>query len=489
MKIKFDNSHSVSAKDTIVLFTHPGFEFKNLPTKLYFIRTYGTESYFRDLKNSLYLPADKEANLVVVPVKNGGDIDDDIIRSAAAQAVRCAGAQGVEKIKVALPIIDGYGIERMAQLLTEGIVIGGYCFDKYKTDDSESSLTVTESVLLGLEKGAQELVLRTALVSENTNLCRTMVNSGTEEINPDSIEKEAKLISKHKNISLSVLNEKKLLSKKMNLICAVGRAGRYRPRILELKYKGGSSSKGWTALVGKGVTFDTGGLDIKNAAGMLDMRYDMAGAATVLYTIKSIAELNLPVNVYAVIPLVENSVDSESYKPGDVFVSYSGKSVHVQNTDAEGRLILADAIAYAEKDLKADRIIDVATLTGACSITFGDHYAALITEDNTLNDDLTGSAEYTGEKIWRLPMNRAYEKMIKSDFADLMNVAGERKAGTIVGAAFLKQFVNKSRWAHIDIASTAWSDSAGSLYGKYSTGFGVRLLTAFLSEEWRADKE
>lgn len=217
-------------------------------------------------------------------------------------------------------------------------------------------------------------------------------------------------------------------------------------------------------------------MNLKPSASIEDMRSDMAGAASCLYAIRAAAQLKLKKNIIAVIPLCENMLSNKSYRAGDVFTAYNGKNVEVGNTDAEGRLILADAVAYAEKALKPDYIVDIATLTGACLVCFGELIAALLSNDDALADMIYNSGEATGEKVWRLPMDKGYEELIKSDIADFKNTGHGRNAGTIVGATFIKKFIKDVAWAHIDIAGTSWFSKARGYKPKYATGYGVRLF-------------
>jgi leucyl aminopeptidase len=263
---------------------------------------------------------------------------------------------------------------------------------------------------------------------------------------------------------------------KMGLILAVNKGSAKPPQLAVLKYRGDYQDKKFIALVGKGITFDSGGMNLKPSGHIEDMRTDMAGAAAAMYTLKSAAELKLARNLYAVLPLTENMLSNDSYRPGDVFTAYNGTTVEIGNTDAEGRLVLADALAFTEKILKPDCIIDIATLTGACLATFGELMAGYVTTDDGLGKVLEEAGAATGELIWRLPLIKDYEENVKSDIADICNISSEKNAGTIMGGIFLKNFVKTKRWAHIDIASTARATKPRGYRPKNATGFGVRLL-------------
>ncbi|MDX6634696.1 MAG: leucyl aminopeptidase, partial [Solirubrobacterales bacterium] len=248
------------------------------------------------------------------------------------------------------------------------------------------------------------------------------------------------------------------------------------PRLIVLRYAGGGSGPR-LGLVGKGVTFDTGGISIKPSGGMEEMKMDMSGGAAVLEAVGAIAELELPLNVIAVIPSTENMPSGHAIKPGDIITQLNGKTVEVNNTDAEGRLILADALAYAV-ELGAERIVDLATLTGAVEVALGSTYAGLIANDDELATEVIAAGEETGELLWRLPLHPEYKELMKGAVADLSNLGKKRKAGTITAASFLQEFVGKTPWAHLDIAGTSW-DVGRAYVGNDANGFGVRLLVAF----------
>ncbi len=270
-----------------------------------------------------------------------------------------------------------------------------------------------------------------------------------------------------------MLGREEIAAKGMGGLAAVGQGGAEEPRLIVLRYAGGGSGP-TLGLVGKGVTFDTGGISLKPGAGMEEMKYDMSGAAAVLESVAAIAELGLPVGVLAVVPATENMPSGTAVKPGDVITQYNGVTVEVNNTDAEGRLILADALAYAV-ELGAERVIDLATLTGAVVVALGSTYAAVIANDDELAAAVERAGAESGELVWRLPLHPEFKALMKGTVADLSNLASKRKAGTITAASFLEEFVGETPWAHVDIAGTAW-DVGREYTGKDASGFGVRLL-------------
>src|SRR6201999_3791387 len=268
-------------------------------------------------------------------------------------------------------------------------------------------------------------------------------------------------------------------AKGMGGIAAVSQGGPVDPRLIVLRYSGGGEGP-TLAFVGKGVTFDTGGIVLKPGAGMQEMKFDMSGAAAVLEATAAIAELGLPLDLITGVPSTENMPSGTAVKPGDVITQYNGKTVEVNNTDAEGRLILADALAYAI-ELGAERVIDMATLTGAVVIALGSTYAAVISNDDELAGELSAAGEESGELVWRLPLHDEYRDLMKGTVADLSNLASKREAGTITASAFLEEFVGETPWAHIDIAGTAW-DVNRAYTGKGGSGYGVRLLVQLVRD-------
>ncbi len=274
-------------------------------------------------------------------------------------------------------------------------------------------------------------------------------------------------------MSVEVLGPEEIAAKEMGGLLAVSQGSAVEPRLIVLRYAGGGSGP-TLGLVGKGVTFDTGGISIKPGPGMQEMKMDMSGAAAVLEAVAAIAELGLPLALVAVIPATENMPSGTAVKPGDVITQYNGKTVEVNNTDAEGRLILADALAYAT-ELGAERIVDIATLTGAVTIALGSTYAAVVSNDDALSDEVLAAGEETGELTWRLPLHPEFKELMKGTVADLSNLASKRKAGTITAASFLEEFVDGTPWAHVDIAGVSW-DVGREYTGNDASGFGVRLL-------------
>jgi len=366
----------------------------------------------------------------------------------------------------------------------ESVMLSSYKFDKYKSypKDNPKIELKKVSILIDGKNKYKDIIDETKIICKNALFVRDLVNENADVMNTLELTKRAKVLTKNKKISVKVLDEKALKKQGLNLILAVGQGSRFPPRLVILNYKGNPNSKDVTAFVGKGVTFDTGGINLKpTPESLINMKIDMTGAGTVLGLVKAAAELKLKRNIIGVMPLVENAIGSRAYKPGDIFKSYSGKTVEIRHTDAEGRLILADALAYVTKNYKPNRVIDLATLTGAALIIFGEHITPLVSNNERLVKGLTNASANTTEKIWNLPLIEEYKEEMKSEPADLRNLPKtSRHAGTITAAAFLENFVNEVPWAHLDIAGTAWSSKGHYYLTPGGTGFGIRLLIDFL---------
>ncbi len=402
------------------------------------------------------------------------------LRITVRKAILSSYASKVKEIEIIPPNHN----EATIKAVLEGILIGGYAWKKYFTKDktdktvniSDQKITVVVKALKNYED--------TVTMCEGVTLTRNLINDNADIVTSEFIEKTIKdLIKNHKNISLEILNRKEMETKGLGLHLAVNQGSPKEPKLIIVKYAGGNPKDRYMALVGKGITFDTGGLNLKPTGSIETMRADMSGTAAVVGTLKNILSLNIKRNLLFVCGVAENAIGSKSYKPGDVFRSYSGKTVEIGNTDAEGRLVLADAIAYVVKNYKPEHLIDLATLTGACVIALGHDYSGLFSNDDALANDLIRSSQETDDRVWRLPNYPEIKNYIKSNVADIKNVGLSRgAAGACTAAEFLRQFVGETKWAHLDIAGTAFVDSStGRMYFGYgATGAGVRLLTHYL---------
>ncbi len=367
-----------------------------------------------------------------------------------------------------------------AQAVAEGSVLGSYQYLKYRTVDKHRIKVISQVTLVG--DGVHDAVKKGAILAECTSLVRDLVNEPASNKHPEYLANEALKLTKL-GVKVTVFDKKAIEKIGLTALLAVNRGSVHEPRFVIMEYNGGGKKK--VALVGKGITFDSGGLDIKPSDGMLTMKCDMAGAATVMATVKAAALLKLKVHVVGVFASTENMLGMDAYKPGDIVSTYSGKTIEIANTDAEGRVILSDALAYTEKNIKPDAMVDLATLTGAVRVALGDACAAVVGREQSIIDHLIKSGTESGERLWQLPFWPEYHELIKSEVADVQNMSTmPRCAGTIVGGAFLSAFVDKTPWAHLDIAAVAWSEIDRDYTRKGGTGFGVRLLINAL-ESWK----
>jgi leucyl aminopeptidase len=334
------------------------------------------------------------------------------------------------------------------------------------------------------EAALQRGVERGRIIGEAVNLTRDMANEPGGHLTPRKMAERAREIASKFNLDIDVLDEARMEKQGMGSLLSVARGSDEPAQLIVLKYSPKQprpDSEGLLAFVGKGITFDSGGISLKPGENMELMKYDMSGGATVLGVMQAFAQLQPPFPLLGVVPCAENLPSGKATKPGDVVRAMTGKTIEVINTDAEGRLILADAIAYAKK-LGATRVIDLATLTGAVTIALGDVNVAVLGTDQKLIDEVISAGKEVGEKFWQLPLDKEYTRQIKSDIADIKNVGG-RKAGTITAAAFLKEFAEGLSWAHLDIAGTAWGDEAKPYRSKGPTGIAVRTLINLVSRE------
>ena len=403
----------------------------------------------------------------------------DKVRQVVAGAAAEAAKRGVSSICLVAPSLSDLPLKAVLKALVEGIYFGSYQFREYRTPKEDDPTEIQElTVVTGSPHLFAEAAKEAACEMEAVEFARTLVNKNADEINPEGFSAVARSLETSE-LRVSIHGPEWIERERMRLLMAVGQGARYEPRCVLVDWEGAPESTDSTVLVGKGITFDTGGLDLKSEAHMQDMKADMAGAAAVLATMRAVRDLQLPLNVSAVIPLCENSIGPGAYKPGDVYKARSGKSVEILSTDAEGRLILADALHYASDVLKPSRIVDVATLTGSAEVALGGDISALLCNTDALFFLLERAAHHTGDPIWRLPLYAPYEKLLDSDIADCKNV-GSRVGGAITASLFLSWFVGQTPWAHFDIAGPAFLKDATRYYGKGATGIPVRTLVEFL---------
>ena len=408
------------------------------------------------------------------------------ITQMAGTAARFLRSKNVKSIAIA-PRADG-DAGKIAQTVIGSAIMGIFEVDKYRTKDQEKRELKSITVVIegGNEKALRQGAERGRIIGESVNFTRDLANEPGGYLTPTILAGRAQEVAKQFGLSIDVLDQKRMEKLGMGSLLSVSRGSDEPPKLIVMKYeprRAGRKQNGLLALVGKGITFDSGGISLKPGENMELMKYDMTGAATVIGTMRAIAQLKPSIPVLGVAPCSENLPSGKATKPGDVVKAMTGKTIEVINTDAEGRLVLADAIAYAKK-LGATQIIDMATLTGAVSIALGDVNTAILGTDQSLIDEVIDAGKEVGEKFWQLPLDKEYTNQIKSDIADIKNVGG-KKAGTITAAAFLKEFADDTAWAHLDIAGTAWGDTAQPYRSKGPTGIAVRTLIEFIERSAR----
>jgi len=419
------------------------------------------------------------SRVLVVGLGKRAELDPERTRIAAALAAKEAGRLDATSIAWALP--ESGRDDALAGGLVTGTILGAYRFDRFKSRDEEGPAPAAlESLTLLAPEGVAAAAEAARVCAEAQNRARDLQSLPSNVATPTHLaERAGEIAAAHDSLTVEVLDREQIAAKGMGGLVAVSQGGPEDPRLIVLRYSGGGSGE-TLGLVGKGVTFDTGGISLKSAPGMQEMKMDMSGAAAVLEAVGAIAELGLALELIAVVPSTENMPSGTAIKPGDIITQYNGKTVEINNTDAEGRLILADALAYAA-ELGAERIVDIATLTGAVMMALGSTYAGLVSNDDELAAAVEQVGRETGELVWRLPLHPEYKAMTKGAVADLTNSAAKRKAGTIYAGSFLEEFVGETPWAHVDIAGTSW-DVGRPYTGNDASGFGVRLLTALARE-------
>jgi len=429
------------------------------------------------------LPARKVA---IAGLGRRQDFNVDRIRGVAGEFCRALRKVNCRKIATILhgTGIGGIELEASAEAITEGAVLGLYGFAKYKKPEYED----IEEILIAVKEEEKAPILELAigkgkLVADVTNLARDMGNEPANYMTPSRMAEAAKELASKYDLEIKVLDREDMEEMGMGALLGVAKGSDQPAKLIILSYKGDEHSEKALGFLGKGITFDSGGISIKPSEGMWEMKDDMAGAAAVITALWAIAKLKPKINVTAIVPATENLPSGTALKPGDVLKAMNGKTIEVISTDAEGRLILADALSYAQK-LGLSPLIDLATLTGACRVALGMLYSGLFGNDRDWIDKVLGAAERTGEKMWHMPMPEEYKEQIKSEIADVKNT-GNRYGGAITAALFLAEFVDNTPWVHIDIAGPRLSTKESGYIVKGATGFGVRTLIELALSEAR----
>jgi len=433
----------------------------------------------KDDEVTLYdLPEIKAQRVMLIGLGKCVQVDLETLRSMAGKTAKYCIKKELTDVWITVPESDKLKLEMSAVLeaMQEGAYLGNHLFVKYKGTNKKKALKqINFLVTQETAKKFRRLPSTVASICQGTTLARDWINTPSNDKTPEKFTKSIVSAANKQRLAVTVLNESDLKQKKMGALLAVAAGSQSKPRLVLLEHKAKGAKK-TVALVGKGVTFDSGGLNIKTGTTISDMKADMSGAAAVAATLITAAKLKTKVNIVGAIPIVENMPSGRASRPGDIIRSYAGKTIEIGNTDAEGRLILIDAISYVVHKFKPEMLIDLATLTGACVVALGEKIAGVFSNDEDLAASLILSGAKTHERCWRMPLPDDYKELLKSDFADINNMPSARWGGAITAALFLSEFVQDTRWAHIDIAGPAYSKKENAYCGAGGTGFGVRLL-------------
>jgi leucyl aminopeptidase len=412
--------------------------------------------------------------ILLTGIGRKNEITADTIRQAGGKVAEYLKDKGLTHTALSTRVISSLSIS--PAIFIEGMLLGIYRFDRYKSEQREKRID-SITILARMTKRLQSALSWAKTAASAVNFARDLVNTPSNDMTPSDLAKAARTL-RQKNLSITVLDRKDARKLGMGAYLSVARGSTAPPKFIVLRYQGAKGAP--LVLVGKSITFDSGGISLKPSLGMEKMKYDMAGGAAVLGVIKAVAEMKLPVHVIGLLPATENLPGSAASKPGDVVRSVGGKTIEVVNTDAEGRLVLADAIEYAKR-FKPRAIIDIATLTGACSIALGNEAIAMMGNDRRLLNRMKRSSEHTDERVWEMPLFEEYHEYLKSDIADINNLGGKNGA-LVTSAYFLYVFAGSVPWVHLDIAGTGWIEKERPYLPKGASGAGVRLLMDFVRE-------
>jgi leucyl aminopeptidase len=427
----------------------------------------------------LYHPAETRVQrCLCMGVGALGKLTAETLRSFAGRAVQAAIKAKRDSLVIAVPLAQAVGLEAQAivQAIMEGALLANHIFDAYKEKAKDKPLKeIALRTAPAVSKSLAGLVDKTETICSSALLARQWINTPSNCKVPAQLAEMVTAAARKAGLRINILSESRLKQQNFNALLAVAAGSSHPPCLVELHYAPKGAGK-TIVLVGKGVTFDTGGISLKQSSGMDAMKGDMSGAAAVAATLIAVSRLKPRHRIVGILPMVENMPSGTATRPGDIVTSYAGKTVEIGNTDAEGRLILIDAMAYAVKKYKPDVMIDLATLTGACVVALGEKIAAVFSNDDELAKTVAASGETVYERCWPMPLAEDYKELLKSDYADISNMPNTRYGGAITAALFLSEFVGETRWAHIDIAGPAFGKKNGDYCGPGGTGFGVRLL-------------
>tara|TARA_Y100000389_G_scaffold191836_1_gene218601 strand:+ start:1874 stop:3352 length:1479 start_codon:yes stop_codon:yes gene_type:complete len=433
----------------------------------------------------------QEKNIILIGLGKKAEINDNISKEIGGLISNYINGN---KIKSSTLIIsDGFdcnvnNLENDYGIISNiafGITLKSYRFNKYFVDKKKSKNIVAKNIniIVDDQKKSENSFKSYQLIAENICFARDLVSEPSNELNPENYAIICQELTKY-GLKVEVLGEEEMRGLGMKALLGVGQGSAYGSKLVVLKWDGAGDHSKPLAFVGKGVTFDTGGISIKPSNNMEDMKTDMGGSAVVVSLLKLLAQRKAKVNAVGVVGLVENMPSSTAQKPGDVVTSMSGQTIEIINTDAEGRLVLADALYYTNEKFKPEFIIDLATLTGAVIVSLADIYGGLFANDDKFAQKLIESGKKSGDKLWQMPIGNDYDKMIDSDIADMKNVGSGRGAGSTTAAQFLKRFIGNTKWAHLDIAGVAWKGKGDPTSVKGATGFGVALLNQFVKDNY-----
>jgi leucyl aminopeptidase len=487
MKIKIENS---TKKKTEILC---GFVLEN-SNKVLGINKFDTKisaavnQSLKDMEGKL-----GRINIIPVPGKNHAqrillaglgkkeNLTNDTIRRVSGKIAQKARELKLKEFSIITP--PSFVVDQVSSVsqIVEGSKMALYKFDKFKTKRVTNSPNLT--IIISKSNKISHAIKIAEIIADGVIFAKSIANLPPNECTPTTLANFAKIISKKNKMKCSIISESELKKKGFGGISAVGQGSKNESKLIILEHNHGPKNEKPIVIVGKAVTFDTGGISLKPGDKMDEMKFDKCGGCTVIGIMKAVSELKLRINVVGIVPSVENMPSGESFRPGDIIKLYNGKTAEILNTDAEGRLILADALSYGEKHYSPKVIIDFATLTGACIIALGNNVAGIVSNNEKLTKKINESSKRTTEEVWELPLTQDFMDMIKSDVADMKNVGIGRAAGTITAAAFLRNAIENTPWTHIDIAGVAWTQTATkekSYNPKGATGFGVRLILDYL---------
>jgi leucyl aminopeptidase len=424
----------------------------------------------------LYAPDAAFKRVVLVGLGKPGELTLEKLRNAGGKGATAARDLGAKQLAVAVTAAEGVAPAAAAQAVAEGALMGLYQMNEFRTKDREEIKAVEGVTFLAADEAAAKEGVETArLLNESITLVRDLVVRPGNVVTPTRLAEEAQKAGSAVGLKVRVVDKPELEKMGFGGLLGVNRGSVEAPKFIIMEHNGGNAGEAPFVVVGKGITFDTGGISIKPGEGMDKMKYDMAGGAATIGIMHALAALKVKKNVVGLVPATDNMPSGSALKPGDVITAYDGQTVEVLNTDAEGRLVLMDALSYAVKDLKAEAIIDMATLTGACVIALGTEAIGVLGNQQEFIDRVLACGEKTGDRGWQMPIWKEYNELLRSDIADMKNIGG-REAGTITAACFLNRFVGDTPWVHLDIAGTAWTEKEKPYRPKGPTAVPVRLV-------------